>query len=516
LNSPHSSIREFLAVVRQHRWLVLVCVLVFGGGAYALSERATPNYRAEAALSCRPSTQTVELIGLISPRDETPEQRAAVCAERAGRQSLLTPVAKDLRLTEPAGTIAARVEARAETRTNLVVLTVEDSDPVLAARIANGLAREVVRTERRSAQHRFDDLIRTTRREYRRALSGEHDAFARFRRRELREQLAKIEAARDFTRPVEIADRATVPTEPFSPKTTRNVVLGLAAGLLIGLMGAFLRSALDRRLRRAEDIEAEAGLPMLGSIRDSAMGHANFGDPDGRGDSERDLEAFRILHTNLAFMDLDRPLKRILVTSAAPEEGKSTVASSLAIVAGLAGRDVLLVESDLRRPVLSDWLGIERSPGLSDYLTGKVGPSEAVTTVALHKGHANGSTPAADDRPGILSVMTAGTPPPRPAELLRSARFGDFSATAAHAHDLVIFDAPPLLPVTDALDLVPHVDAVLLCVRARRTTREALRAAAEALRRLPERPAGYVVTGVTSETEGDYGSYGYVYGLAGR
>jgi capsular exopolysaccharide synthesis family protein len=516
LNSPYSSVREFLAVVRQHRWLVLLTVLVFGGGAYALSERATPNYRAEAGLSCRPPTQTVELIGLISPRDETPEQRAAVCAERAGRQSVLTPVRRKLHLTEPVGSIAGRVKARAETRTNLVVITVEDHNAAQAAGIANALAAEVARTERRSAQHRFDDLIDTTRKEYRRALRGEHDSFAKFRRRELREQLAKIEAARDFTRPVEIAERATIPTKPFSPKKVRNVVLGLAAGLLLGLMAAFLRSALDRRLRGAQDIEAEAGLPMLGSIRESALGRANFGDPDGRGERERDLEAFRILHTNLAFMNLDRPVKRILITSALPEEGKSTVASSLAVVAGLAGRDVLLIEADLRRPVLADWLGLERAPGLTEYLAGHAGPNEAVRAVALQpKGQTNGST-AAPDKPGVLSVMPAGGPPPRPAELLRSGRFADFSATASHAHDLVIFDSPPLLPVTDALDLVPHVDAVLLCVRAGKTTREALRAASDALGRLPDRPSGYVVTGVTHETEGDYGSYGYVYGLAGR
>jgi polysaccharide biosynthesis transport protein len=516
VNQQYSSVREFLAVVRQQRVVVLVCVLVAGGVAFLLSARATPTYRAEASLACRPPTQTVELIGLISPRDETPEQRAAVCSERANRRSLLIPVKQKLRLADSLDSLDEQVDARAETRTNLVVITVENSNAARAAAIANAVAEEDARNERRSAQRRFDDLIATTRTEYRQALRGQDDEFARFRRRELREQLAKIEAARDFTRPVEIAERASIPGSPVSPKKGRNLALGLAGGLLVGILLAFLRAALDRRLRGQRDIEAEVGMPMLGSIRQSALGRANFGDPQGRGERERDLEGFRILHTNLAYMDVDRPLRTILVTSALPEEGKSTVASSLAIAAGLAGRNVLLIEADLRRPVLSEWFGVERNPGLTQYLAGHATPTEMVRTVALQpRGQENGSA-AAPDKPGLLSLIPAGDPPPRPADLLRSTRFADFASTAGHAHDLVIVDSPPLLPVTDALELVPHLDAVLLCVRTGQTTREALRAATEALSRLPHRPAGYVVTGVTQETEGDYGYYSYAYGAAGR
>lgn len=511
--SGYTSIQEFLMVLRRGRWIVLAMVLLGGGVAYGLSERADPVYRAEASLACRPPTQSVELIGLLTPRDQTPEERAAVCAEQAGRQSNLEPVKEKLKLPDSLESLDANFEARTEARTNLVVLTVEDGDPVRAAAIANELARSIARSERRSAQRRFDDLIDTSRSEYRRALRGEADNYTRFRRRALEEQLAKIEAARDFTRPIEISERATPNATPVSPKKVRNTLLGAAGGLLLGIMLAFLRHGLDRRLRGAREIEREAGLPMLGSVRKSALGKTNFGNPEGLGDDEQDLEAFRILYTNLLYMDVDNPPRRILVTSALPEEGKSTVASSLAVAAGLAGQRVLLIEADLRRPVLAKWLELDSSPGLVDYLAGSASPPEVIRGRALAPAAGNGAGDS-EQEPRVLSTIVAGKPPPRPAELLNSRRFADFAAVLSRSYDLVIFDSPPLLPVTDALDLVAHSDAVLLCVRAGKTTRDQLKAATDALSRLPERPTGYVVTGVTQESEGDYGYHRYSYGRA--
>lgn len=514
MDSGYTSIREFLLILRRGRWLVLASVVLLGGLALALSLRADPMYRAEASLACRPPTQSVELIGLLSPRDQTPEERAAVCAERSGQSSNLEPVKRKLGLPDSLEALDANFDARAEARTNLVVLTVEDGDPVRAAAIANELARSISRAERRSAQRRFDDLIDTARAEYRRTLRDETDNYSRFRRRALEEQLAKVEAARGFTRPIEISERATVPGTPVSPKKVRNAVLGAAAGLLLGIMAAFLRHGLDRRLRGAREIEREAGLPMLGSVRQSALGRANFGDPGGRGEDEQELEAFRILHTNLLYMNVDDPPRRILVTSALPEEGKSTVAASLAVVAGLAGQRVLLVETDLRRPVLAEWLKLDPSPGLVEYLSGSATPPEVIRAVALAPATGNGGADS-EQEPRMFSAVVAGNPPPRPAELLNSRRFADFAAVLARSYDLVIFDSPPLLPVTDALDMVPHSDAVLLCVRAGQTTRDQLQAATDALRRLPERPTGYVITGATEETEGHYGYHRYSYGRVG-
>jgi Mrp family chromosome partitioning ATPase len=506
--TQYASIRDYLAVVRQHRWLVLLCVLIVGGGAFAYSQTSDPVYEAETTLACNAPTESVELIGLPPVRDQTAEERAAVCAERANRRSVLEAVRTKERLGESISDLESRINARAEVRTNLVVITAEDGNARRAAAIANALAEEVVTGERRDQQRRYDQLIATTERVYRRSLRGD-DPFRRFQRQQFQEQIVRLRTTRDFTRPVEITEAAVPPGSPTSPKIIRSTIFGVVGGLLLGIMLAFLRSALDRRLRGAREIEEESQLPVLAAVRESALGRMNFGDASGEGDAELDLEAFRILNTNLEYMNVDRPPKRILVTSPLPEEGKSTVAASLAVVAGLSGRRVLLIESDLRRPVLAGWAGLDPKPGLVDYLVGRAEPREVVRAVALAPPGAQNGAAGDEAEPHIIAVTVAGEPPPRPAELLRSKRFSDFAATAAQAYDLVIFDSPPLLPVTDALDLIEHADAVVLCARANQTTRDQLRAAMDALQRLPERPTGVVVTGITDNTEGSYGSYGY-------
>ena len=177
---------------------------------------------------------------------------------------------------------------------------------------------------------------------------------------------------------------------------------------------------------------------------------------------------------------------------------------------------MLLVEADLRRPVLADWLGLDPSAG-PGRLPGR--PSRAA-------GSGPGGRPDPARGPerrrgrggGDARSSPRSSPASRrrgPAELLQSKRFSDLAATASQAYDLVIFDAPPLLPVTDALDLIEHADSIVLCARANQTTRDQLRAALDALKRLPERPTGIVVTGITHGTEGDYGYYGYPQAYSG-
>ena len=515
----YATLRDYLAVVRRHRILVLALVVVCGGAALAWSVRQDSTYRAETSLIFREPTEGVELIGLPSYNRRTPEERAAIGAQRADQRSYLEVVRRKLRLNRTIESLDDDIEARAEVRTNLVVVRVKDHDPALAARIADTIGQEVIALERAEQQRRFDDLIRAQRSECRRTLRA-RDVVTRLQRRECEQRLIQLRATRDYTTPVEFSQRAEVPSKPISPKPIRNTLLGLLGGLIAGLFAAFLRSALDRRLRGTAEIQQEADLPIMGAVRETALGRANFGDPEtGRGDAEIDLEAFRIVQTNLDYLDVDKPLKRVLVTSPMAEEGKSTVAASLAVVAGLSGRRTLLVECDLRRPRLAQRLGVDREPGLVDYLTGRAQPAEVLRTVSLGPTTSlNGAEPEGEterepsDSAPAIAVIPAGSPPLRPAELLASQRFETFVESVGQVYDLVIFDSTPLLAVSDALDLVRHVDGVLLCVRASQTTRDQLRGAMAALRRLPERPAGLVVTGVSPGTAGDYGYYGYAYG----
>jgi capsular exopolysaccharide synthesis family protein len=232
---------------------------------------------------------------------------------------------------------------------------------------------------------------------------------------------------------------------------------------------------------------------------------------------DQDVESFRILRSNIGFLDVDRPIKSILVTSPLPEEGKSTVAASLATANAAAGKRTLLVECDLRRPCLSDRLAVNRSPGLSDYLAGQASPADIVQVVTLTETGSNAYAKNGDDPPtaeaeaGRLVVIVAGSQSIRPAELLGSQRFRSFLEEVGAAYDTVVIDTPPLLSVSDTLEIVPLADSVLLCIRADQTTRDQARAVQDALARLPERTTGIVVTGLKPGREHDYGYYSYAY-----
>jgi capsular exopolysaccharide synthesis family protein len=506
----YTSLRDYLRVIRQHRLLVGLVTAAGVAAALAFSFAQDPTYEAEASLLFRPPTQDVELIGILSIRDQTPEQRAALGAEQANRREILDRVAKRLKIERD---LEDDVEARAEVRTNLVVVQAQAGDPEEAERIAQAVAEEVARTERAEQRRRLEALIEAARAEQRRTLRG-NDPVTRLQRQELERQLARLRATREFTAPVEIVEDAHADDSPVSPKPVRNGLIGFGVALVLGIGLAFLRAALDRKLRGADDLVAESGLPLLAVVRKDALGRVNAGDPRDP-DAQADFEAFKILRMNLDYLDVDRPIRRVLVTSALAEEGKSTVAASLAVAAAAAGRDTLLVECDLRRPVLGERFRFAGEPGLTDYLGAQAEPQQVLRTASAGSPSANGSGPSAAEATQ-LAVIPAGKIVPRPTELLGSERFGRFVEEVSKAYDYVVFDSAPLLATADTLQLIEHVDAIVLCVRSDHTTRDQLRAALDALERLPSRPAGLVATGVSPRAAGDYGYYGFTYSRYSR
>jgi Mrp family chromosome partitioning ATPase len=207
-----------------------------------------------------------------------------------------------------------------------------------------------------------------------------------------------------------------------------------------------------------------------------------------------------------------------VVTSGLPGEGKSTVASALAATSALSGKRTLLVECDLRRPQVGERFGLkEEGPGLSEYLAGKAEPGEVIRKIVLApptstNGNGKGAAPAGDGGAPSLVCITAGASPPRPAELLASEKFASFLDEVREAYDFVVLDSSPLLSVSDTLELVPRVDATILCIRAAQTTQEQARAAKAAIDRLPDKPAALVVTDIKPGDAEQYGYYSHAYG----
>jgi len=297
---------------------------------------------------------------------------------------------------------------------------------------------------------------------------------------------------------LETAEPALTPCEPQKAKA---MAMALALGLFAGMGLALLREWKDQRLRSTEEISALLGLPVLGAIPTISSLKHGAGAQEKMLEINRDsheAEAFRTLRTAVFFGVPKDEARKILVTSPAPSEGKSTVASNLAIAIAQAGQKVLVVDADLRRPTQHRVFGLDRhAGGLSAVLAGQMSLEEAIVHTSLEN----------------LDVLTSGPDVPNPAELLNSASFARLLEKMAAAYDRVLIDSPPVTAVTDPLILAAQTDITILVLRADVSTRRVSMQAREALASVDARVLGVAVNNVPHKKGryGYYSGYGYYY-----
>lgn len=309
---------------------------------------------------------------------------------------------------------------------------------------------------------------------------------------------------------VRIIDKALPPEDPIKPKKKINLLLGALLGLGLGLGMAFFVERLDNSLKSIEDVEA-TGLSILGSI--PLIKSTNNKGSQKREEKTEDYqiekitsnlvthfepkspisEAYRTFRTNLQFARLDSPLKTVLVTSSGPSEGKSTTVANLAITMAQMGTSTLLIDSDLRRPVLHSIFNLQRSPGLTNYLAGNVPWKEIVQPTPIEN----------------LTLLTCGVLPPNPSELLGSRKMKLLLDELKEKYDMILFDSPPVIAVTDAAVLSTLLDGVVLVSSSGTTSREALSRAITLLENVKGRLIGGVLNKI--KVESVYGSYHYYY-----
>jgi Mrp family chromosome partitioning ATPase len=318
--------------------------------------------------------------------------------------------------------------------------------------------------------------------------------------------------------------------ELVQPRPLRNGILGLALALVLGLGLAFLREALDTRIRSADELEQQLGVPLLARIpepprklrKDDRL--AMFSNPRGV-----HAETFRMLKMNLEFMKLGRDVRTIMVTSAVEQEGKSTTVANLAVALARGGENVCLVDLDLRRPFLDRFFDLRDRPGLTQVLLEHANLDEALTPIVIPEpGDArppriwrNGRVkfaPNGDDgnsngrHGGLLHVLTAGPIPPNAGDLVVTDRVGAVLGELRHRFSTVLVDAPPVLQVGDAMALSTKVDGLFVVTRMNVVRRPMLRELRRALDASPATKLGFVVTGAESEQAYGLGAYGYGYG----
>jgi receptor protein-tyrosine kinase len=502
------TLRDYLRVLNRYR-LAIIAITVLGAAAGFIAVRGqTPTYKASATVSIQDPEQNVTLAGLIPGPAQPPIDVATQSTETLTRPSVVLAVQRALHSKESVATLSSTVSGQV-TPGGLLQLTATASDPASAARLANTFATALVSQNNQSAQ--------ATYRADARALTSEIAHFPARQRlgnnaqlTTLQQQQAKLEALGHIAQTSQLAAPATQPTSASSPDKARSILIGGALGLLLAIAAVFLRDTLDRRLRTHEDVETSFHIPVLARIRNKPMGKIAQIAALTNDDHIADVEAFRILRRNLETLSIDSPPRSIIVTSAAGEEGKTTVAGSLAFAMASAGKRTLLVDCDLRQPTLASRLGVEAAPGMSEFLAGAATPQEIINPITFD-GFSRGAGADANRSPFPLVVIPAGEPNANSAELLGSSTFREFLQQVSETYDVVVIDSSPLLPVSDTLEMLPHVDAVVVCARESKTTRGEAQAVKAALKRFPSVSAGIVITGVKPRHSG-YAVY--THGLA--
>ena len=362
-----------------------------------------------------------------------------------------------------------------------------------------------------------------------RAVAEDKELYGTLKKKLDEALLAKSEKVGD----VSVTDYASLPTIPKGPSKVMNIIVAITIGTMFGFVGAFISEQLDTSIGTIEDVEAFLELPVLGVIPHIAITSEKkmfllF--KKKKGESERILElqerlvtqidpkstiaeAYRTLRTNIQFIALEGHKKVILFTSAGPLEGKSITSANYAVTMSQMGHNTLLIDADLRRPVIHRIFGVEREPGLSNILLGTVKPDEAIKSLAdILSGTLLKKEKVSDIR-GLdkLNIITAGALPPNPAEMLSSKRMEDLLQQFKERFDTVIFDCTPVLPVTDAALLGSKVDGVILVYQVGKTARGALRRAKMQLDSVKANILGVTLNDIGRREIEEGSSYYYYY-----
>jgi succinoglycan biosynthesis transport protein ExoP len=306
-------------------------------------------------------------------------------------------------------------------------------------------------------------------------------------------KLAEAQATNNLV----IVESAQVPRKPIRPRPPLTGLLAAVVGVLVAVGGAFLIEYLDDSIKTPDDVTRVSGLPTLGAIvqlRDSGGGRQLVASTESKAPES---EAYRTLRTNIQFSSVDKPVKTLLVTSSGPSEGKSTTAANLAVVVAQTGQQVIVVDADLRRPVLHRVFGVPNNTGL---------------TTALLAGDDTGlESHLRPTKVDNLVVLTSGPIPPNPSEMLGSHRMASLIERLSQLADVVIFDSPPVLAVTDAAVMGRQVDGVVLVTDARQTREMALARAVSELQNTGANVLGVVLNRLDSRGGSSYYYYYYYY-----
>jgi tyrosine-protein kinase len=475
-------LRSYGKIFWRWKWLFLACVLALPTAAYFLSASNTKVYESRVVLQISQVSDDSSLFGQQA-QATTAEvvsnaarliDTSAVAAEAARR---LHPPPRRFR------SLLKQISVTPDPEASFVTITAQASKPRRAADIANAFAAALKFQRAKQATGRLDRGIARLKLQLTQ-LKGD-----RVQERQLSQQLQQFRALRAVQDAnAEVVEAAVPATSASSPRPLRTAALGLILAILIGFGAVVLAENIDRRVRRADELEVLTGLPLLSSIPRSAY--------PGQEHSHLDEEAFQRLRANLTYFNIDRSLASVLVTSPVAADGKTTVATNLAKTLARSGKDVILVDADLRRPQVAERLGIKSTSGLSSVLTSDENVQEALVDYPIESIYR-----------GRLQVLPAGSPPPNPSELLASQRMRTLLSHLGIVSDIVVVDTSPLLTVSDTTPLLEQVSGIVMVAQVGQANKDAVRRFVQVVNSAHGTILGVVATGTTDADK--HGYYGY-------
>lgn len=450
-------LRDLFSVLRA-RWIVIVVATLFGGIlALGASVLTSPKY--EARVQFYATVAAGDSAAAAYQGSLGAQQRVQSYVELVKSRDIAQRVVEASGADLTAGQVADNSEATANAKTVLLNVAVTDSDPQRALQVARGFGEVLP-----EAINRLETP------------DGGGPALAK----------------------LTVVNPPILPSSPVVPKTEQNVAIGLAVGLLAGIGVALLFNALDRRVKSKEQLESITGKPVVGAIpfrkeEDKEKGAEHIV-PFREGHSPA-AEAFRRLRTNLQFLSVDNPPRVLVLTSSVAMEGKSETAINLSLALAEAGSRVLLIEADLRRPLVVSYMSMPDKVGLTNVLSGQAKFADVVQETR-HDG---------------VHLLACGPLPPNPSELLASETARHLLDDLRQEYDYIIVDSPPLLPVTDGALLARIADGALLVVRTHRTTSEQVTQAVDNLGKADAALLGIVTVASKPSKKGSAGYYDSYY-----
>jgi len=512
-------LRDYLRVLRRRKWIIAVTIVVCVGIALATTLNKQPEYTANG--------QVLIEQRLVDTLFVPGQSNSTVDAARRRANEILFMGSPRVRakVREKLGREPDPVGFSSDGASDVISISATGPQPKLAAETANAYAQTYLEVRKNlttedlqgaaeQLQTRITDLDskiapidsdltvnppatavpgkvapptdpRVTQRN---ALASQRDGY----QTQLEKMLVGISVAQEGGS--QILSEATVPTTPINSGPTRNIMAGLALGIVLAIALAFLREYLDDTVKTKEDLEAASGLTVVGLIPALPDWKKRDATPLVAALQPRSpaAEAYRSVRTSVEFLSLDQAIGSIQVTSALASEGKTSTLANLAVTFARAGQRVIVLCCDLRRPRVHEFFGLSNRVGFTSVLLGD-------TPIATAIQAADAELP--------IGLVASGPLPPNPAELLASRRAVDVIEDLDRRCDLLLIDSPPILPVTDGLVISGLVDGVLLVANSGSSTKRGVKRATELLRQVDAPLIGSILNGVGSKAE-----YGYTYG----